>query len=60
VGSFYDFGFCTTGYGGYYAKRLALGLVSITWLCISTNIIQVFGKTTRVMPMRVLRVIAGQ
>jgi len=30
VGSFYVIGICTVGYGGYYAKRLALGLVAIT------------------------------
>jgi hypothetical protein len=53
------FGFCTVGYGGYYAK-IALGLVSITWLCIFTSIIQFFGKTTRVIPMHVLGVITGQ
>jgi hypothetical protein len=59
-GLLYDFGFCTVGYGGYYAKMLALGLVAITWLCIFTSIIHFFGKTTRVIPMRVLGVITGQ
>jgi hypothetical protein len=31
MGSFYVIGICTVGYGGYYSKRLALGLVVITW-----------------------------
>jgi hypothetical protein len=30
VCSFYVIGICTVGYGGYYAKRIYLGLVSIT------------------------------
>jgi hypothetical protein len=59
-GIVYDFGFCTVGYGGYYAKMLALALVAITWLCIFTNIILVFGKNTKVIPMRVLEIITGQ
>jgi hypothetical protein len=53
----YDFDFYTVGYGGYYSKMLDLGLVSITWLYIFTKIIQLFGKTTRVIPMHVLMAI---
>jgi hypothetical protein len=30
LGLFYVIGLCTVGYGGYYVKRLSLGLVAIT------------------------------
>jgi hypothetical protein len=50
VGSFYVIGVCAVGYDGYYAKRLDLGLVVISWICFYIIIIQLIGKNMRVMP----------
>jgi hypothetical protein len=50
-GLVYVIGVCTVGYDGYYAKRLALGLVSISWLCFYISIIRVFlGKPRGLCP----------
>jgi hypothetical protein len=42
--------------GGYYAKKLALGLVGITWALHFYQHYSVLGKNMRVMPLRVLGV----
>jgi hypothetical protein len=50
-GLIYVIGVCAVGYDGYYAKRLALGLVSISWLCFYINIIRVdWGKPRGLCP----------
>jgi len=50
-GLIYVIGLFTVGYGGYYAKRLSLGLVAISLLCFYISIIRFFGgETTRVIP----------
>jgi hypothetical protein len=44
-GLFYTIGVCVVGYDGYYAKGLALRLISISWLCFYINIARVdWGK----------------
>jgi len=51
VGLFYVIGICTVGYGGYYAKRIALGLVYITWdLHLYQNYSNFWGKTRGLCP----------
>jgi len=57
MGSFYVIDICTVGYGGYYAKRIALGLVSIFQALHFYQHYLAFGETMRVIPLRVLGVV---
>jgi hypothetical protein len=60
MGSFMLLVFCTVGYDGYYAKGLALGLVSISWLCFISTLFGLIGENHEGYALRVLGVITGQ
>jgi hypothetical protein len=49
-GFVYTIDVCVVGYDGYYAKGLALRLISISWLCFISALPGLIGKTTRVIP----------
>jgi hypothetical protein len=59
-GLVYTIGVCVVGYDGYYAKGLALRLISISWLCFISALLGLIGENCEGYALHVLGVIIGR